>query len=96
MENTFLRYNFATGEISSLAPLGMANGQRSASNAFVSIPSRDVVWLLDLAYVSIRSCRADWHAANGQVADVPAEVGNPSVDIAEMDHLALLLEKDAG
>lgn len=39
---------------------------------------------------------ADWRSAHGVVADVPAEVEVPSVDMPDMDDLALLLEKDAG
>lgn len=37
---------------------------------------------------------ADWHAANGEVADVPAEVEVPSVYVPEMDDSGLLLEKE--
>lgn len=44
----------------------------------------------------MENCRADWHAANGEVVGAPTEVEVPPVDVPEMDDLALLLEKDAG
>lgn len=38
--------------------------------------------------------RADWHAANGEEADMAAEVDVPSVNKLDMEELVLLLEKD--
>lgn len=40
---------------------------------------------------------AGWHASNGEVAtvDLPVEVEVSSVDVSDMEDLALLLEKDA-
>lgn len=89
-------YNFATEEAPSLVPSRGARHQCSGSEALVSVPGRDVVWLPSLAYASMKSCRADWRAANGKTIDVPAEVEVPSVIVLEMDDLDLLLEKDAG
>lgn len=44
----------------------------------------------------MESCAADWQATNSKVADVPAEVKDPSVDVLEMEDFALLIERDAG
>lgn len=49
-----------------------------------------------LSYSSGEIFRADWHTANDEVVDVPAEVEVPSVDVRDVDDLALLLEKYVG
>lgn len=50
----------------------------------------------ELAYVSIDSCRAHWRAANCKIVNVPADAETLSVNVQEIEDLALLLEKDAG
>lgn len=47
------------------------------------------------SYLLMESYCADWWAANGKIVDVPAVVEVQSVDMPEIDHLEILLEKDA-
>lgn len=79
----------------SLPPSRGAKRQRSGSEALVFIPGCDVAWFLRLPYASMKSSRADWRAANGELADVPTEAEAPSVDMMGMEDLVLLLENDA-
>lgn len=44
----------------------------------------------------MESCSADWCTAYGVIADVLAEVEDPSVDMRSTDNFSLLLEKSAG
>lgn len=96
MEYPLLVYNFATGEVSSLALSLVAKHSRSGSVWFLSVTGSDMVQLSDLAYASLDSCRADRCAAHGETADVPAAVGCASVVVLEMDDLDVLLYRDAG
>lgn len=54
-----------------------------------------MVWFPGFAYESLESCRADWCAGDGEIADVPAEVEIPSVDVPDREEHDLLLAKDA-
>lgn len=55
-----------------------------------------MVWLLDLAYVSMNICPVDWRTGSGETADTTAAVEGLSVDVREMYDLLLLLEEVAG
>lgn len=61
----------------------------------MAVPDSDVLWLSRLPYASLESCLAGWRAASIEVVDVPAEVEVWPFDMPEMDHPALLLEKEA-
>lgn len=89
-------FYLAAGEAFIFALSRLAKRQRFGSDAFVACTGHVVVWLPRLGYASVESCRAEWRAANGETADVPAEVGASSVVVPEMDELFLLLKKDAG
>lgn len=43
----------------------------------------------------MESCRADWHACNGETAVVAVLVKGQTVDVPKLDDLPLLLNKDA-
>lgn len=96
MERPVLGYTLATGQVSSLSPSRMDKRQRSCSEMLVSVPGGDLIWLLVLAYASMGICSADCRTANCKKDDVPAEVHVPSVDVPEMNDLAILLGKCAG
>lgn len=70
--------------------------QLPGSEKLVFVPGRDMVWLLNVSYTSMESCRANWRAANVKTDCVPAAVECPSVDVRKMDVLVILLEKGAG
>lgn len=74
VEYAFLGYDSASGDVSSLASSPVAKRQRSSSEALVSVPARNVVWLPDLAYASMESYDTDCRAANDEVTDVFAAV----------------------
>lgn len=60
------------------------------------VPDRNTVRITGLAYEGMDSCRADWLAAKGETADVPAEVEVPSVAVPEMHDMAVVVEKVPG
>lgn len=61
----------------------------------MSVPDRHVVRWSDLSYASMDSCHVNWRAMSGEANDVSAAVKCPSVDVLEMDDVAVLLEKYA-
>lgn len=69
---------------------------RSSLQQLVPILGSAVVWLLGVAYASMKRFRADWHAVNGEVpaGDVFEETVLLAADMPDMDNLAFLLEKD--
>lgn len=94
LDYPLLDYDFATVEISSLAPSRVARHQRLGYGDLVSVLGRDVVCWPDLAYASKKSGHADWSAADGKATNVSVVVECTSVDMPEMNDLAILLEKD--
>lgn len=52
-----------------------------------------MAWLSELAYAPMESCRGNWFAASWEVADVSTEVEALSVDVSDVDNLALLLKR---
>lgn len=85
----FMGYNSATWKALSLAPSRVGKHHRFDSDALVFVRGLDVVWLPDLAYASMESCQTDWLGVNGEIADIPAEVGDPSVDVPVLNDLVL-------
>lgn len=74
-------YNLAPWKVSISAPLPVAKRERSGSEALVSVSGHGLVFLPDLAYASMRSCRMEWHAYNGRTGGVCAALRVLSVDV---------------
>lgn len=93
MEHILLEYTYSAGQMSSLLELELANSHRSGTDKTVLATSRDVTWLLSIAYACMDSFRATWWAAHYKAAmdDAFEVVDVTYADVLEMDDLLLML-----
>lgn len=87
VENSFSRYDLEDRDGFSFSPARVTKRYWLTSPQPVYIFRRDVVWLPKLSHALVKSCSAEWFAANSEWVknEVLAKVKVPSVDVPHIE-----------